>query len=60
MTHFTKAKRIRNISLGIRGYYNSCMRRSVQMLLMYPAMEVVSDAERKEKIKFYLKDQTIF
>ena len=28
------------------------------MLLMNPAMEVVSEAERKEKIKSYLRDQT--
>ena len=30
------------------------------MLLMNPAMEVVSEAERKEKIKSYLRDQTKF
>ena len=59
MTHITKTKRMRNVRQGIRGYYNSCIR-SVQMLLMNPAMEVVSKAERKENIISYLRDRTKF
>ena len=59
MTSITKTKRMRNVRQGIRGYYNSCIR-SVQMLLMNPAMEVVSKAEKKEKIRSYLRDRTKF
>ena len=59
MTHITITKRMRNVRQGIRGYYNSCIR-SVQMLLMNPAMEVVSKAEMKEKIRSYLSDQIKF